>query len=60
MSVSLPGTQTKPAWEEMALHESDSVQDETAAWEGHACIFQAGKNTDEAHKRTYIWRPLLL
>lgn len=54
MSVSLPGTQTKPAWEEMGLYEADSAQDETAAWEGHAHIFWARKNTDEAYKSTYI------
>lgn len=54
MSVSPPGIQTKPAWEEMALYEADSAQDETAAWEGHAHIFWAGRSTDEAHKSTYI------
>lgn len=54
MCVSLPGTMIKPAWEEMALYKSDSVQDETAASEGRTRIFWAERSIDEAHRCTYI------
>lgn len=55
MWVSLPGSQIKPAWKQMALHKSDSSEQyEMISSETHTSIFLVEMSTDEAHRCTYI------